>query len=77
MCSYLYLKLGKTVGFSYYLLCFFSSTNIREQEVRIGSAGKEDVLTLMGWVGGEESGRKINTVQIMCAHVCKCKNDSC
>jgi hypothetical protein len=26
---------------------------------------------------GRERGRKVNMVQIVCAHVCKCKNDIC
>jgi hypothetical protein len=33
---YLYLKLGKTICLSYYLLCFLFN-NIREQEGRTGS----------------------------------------
>jgi hypothetical protein len=24
-----------------------------------------------------KGGRRMNTVQIMCTHVCKCKNDTC
>jgi hypothetical protein len=29
------------------------------------------------WGGGWERGRRVNTVQIMCTHVHKCKNDTC
>jgi hypothetical protein len=28
-------------------------------------------------VGGGERGRRMNTVQIVCIHVCKSKNDTC
>jgi hypothetical protein len=70
LCSYVYLKLAKTSCFSFYLLLFLFY-KIREQEGGTGSA--------LGWegAGGGERGRRMNMVQIMCTHVCKCKNDTC
>jgi hypothetical protein len=40
--TYLYFKVAKTPGFSYYLLCFFFN-RIGEQEGRTGSAGARGV----------------------------------
>jgi hypothetical protein len=37
----------------------------------VGAAGREEVG------GGGERGRRMNMMQIMCMHVCKCKNDTC
>jgi hypothetical protein len=34
-------------------------------------------LAPVGGGGGRERGRKMNMVQIMYTHVCKCKNDTC
>jgi hypothetical protein len=34
------------------------------------------VATSVGGVGGKGS-RRVNMVQKMCTHVCKCKNDTC
>jgi hypothetical protein len=59
--SYLYLKLAKTLCFSYYLLCFLLS-KIREQDGGTGST----------WKG---VGRSEEMAQRMCTHVSKCKND--
>jgi hypothetical protein len=76
--SYLYLKLAKLPCFSYYLLCIFFY-KIREQEGGTGSAhgrGKECWHWGEGGGGGER-GRKMNRVQMMYSHVCKCKNDTC
>jgi hypothetical protein len=75
LCSYLYLKLAKTSCFSYYIICFFFY-KIGAQEGRTGSAQE-----VGGWHWGREEvtgkGRRMNIVQIMYTHVCKCKNDTC
>jgi hypothetical protein len=57
----------------FFFLSFFFY-KIGEQD-RTGPAGE-------GWHqwergGGRERGRRMNMVQIMCTHVCKCKNDTC
>jgi hypothetical protein len=57
--SYLYLRLAKTLRFSYYLLCFLFN-KVRKQEGRTGSAQNQ---------GGGEVAQK------MYIHVSKCKND--
>jgi hypothetical protein len=75
LCSCLYLKLAKTPCFSFYLLGFFFY-EIEEQRV-------EWVLPRgwgwHQWEGGgvRQGGKKVNMVQIMYTHVCKCKNDTC
>jgi hypothetical protein len=75
LCSYLYLKVAKMACFSYYLL-YFLFYKIREEECRIGSEG---VGSWHQWErgGGREKGRRMNMVQIMYTHICKCKNDTC
>jgi hypothetical protein len=70
LCGCLYLKLAKTSCFSYHLSFFFYK--IRKQEGGTGSRGvveREEVV--------EKVGRRMNMVQIVCTHVCKCKNDIC
>jgi hypothetical protein len=74
------VKLAKTPCFSYYLLCFFFYKT-GEQEGRTGSAqaglGRRGRAGLVPAGGGGERGRRMNIVQIMYTHVCKCKNDKC
>jgi hypothetical protein len=70
LCSYLYFKLAKTLYFSFSLLSFFFYKS-REMEGRTGGEGKDWHL----WEG--RRWQRINTVQIMCTHVCKCKNGIC
>jgi hypothetical protein len=50
---------------------------IGEQEGRIGHSGGWGVGTSQkgGWQG--KGGRRVNMMQIVCTHVCKCKNDTC
>jgi hypothetical protein len=64
LCSYLYLKLTKTLCLSYYLLCFLFN-KIGEQDSGTGSAQK--------WGVGKEESREV--AQKVCTHVSKCKND--
>jgi hypothetical protein len=59
LCSYLHLKLGKTLCFSFYPICFFLN-KIREKEGGSGSAQRLGI--------GE-------VAQIMYTHVSKCKNN--
>jgi hypothetical protein len=67
--SYPYLKLAKTSCFLSFI--FFSSTKSEnrraEQVLQGGGAGTS-------WRGevAEKGGRRMNMVQIMCTHVCKC-----
>jgi hypothetical protein len=63
--GYLYLKLAKTLRFSYYLLCFSltKSENKRVEHVLPGSGGSE------GRRGRGE------VTQMMHPYVTKCKND--
>jgi hypothetical protein len=70
--------MSKNVRFSFYLLPFFFY-KIREQEGRIGPALGRQVGRYFLWEGevARKRGRRVTTVQNMCAHVCKCKNDSC
>jgi hypothetical protein len=56
-------------SFSFYLLCFFF--------YKIGEQREEqDRCSWHCWEGGGggERGGRVNTVQIMCTHVCNCKN---
>jgi hypothetical protein len=75
LCSYLYLKLAKTLCFSLYLLCFFFY-KIREQQEETGSAQEGGVST-----SGrrEEAGKGVegDYGTNNDTHVCKCKNDKC
>jgi hypothetical protein len=75
---YLYLKLAKSPCFSFYILCFFFY-KIREQEGgKVSAQGRGAVVGTSGRGGdGGERGRRMNTIQIMYTHVCKCKNDTC
>jgi hypothetical protein len=63
--SYLYVKLGKTSCFSFHLLCF-----------SFYKIGRGAGLAPVGGGGGGKRDRRMNTVQIMYTHVCKCKNDT-
>jgi hypothetical protein len=66
--SYLYLKLAKTLCFSYCHSCFlFNNTGV--QEGRTSSAWKQE-----RWVRGEEL-EEGKEAQTMNTHVSKCKND--
>jgi hypothetical protein len=67
LCTYLYLKLAKT---SFFLFIFFLLQNLRRSDgsAEGGTCGSREVVGKIG--------RRINTVQKMCAHVCKCKNDT-
>jgi hypothetical protein len=74
LCSYLYLKLAKdyVILFLFLSFMFFLMQNQR--------SGGQNIIC--GWgisTSGEglgERGRKMNTVQKMCIHVCKCKNET-
>jgi hypothetical protein len=74
LCTYLYLKLAKPPCFSFPFLYFFFY-KIGEQEGRTGSARWE--VDTGGGGRWQERGRRMNTVQILCTHICKCKNDTC
>jgi hypothetical protein len=56
--SYLYLKLGKMLCLSYYLLCFL-----------FNKTGEQEGRTVTAWKGGWGE-----VAQTMCTHVSKCKN---
>jgi hypothetical protein len=56
-----------------FLIIFYVFSSIKSENSRVeqvpprGGEGK----------GGRERGGRMNMVQIMCTHVCKCKNDPC
>jgi hypothetical protein len=59
------------------LFNFFFFYKIREQEDGKGSAqGEAGKLVPVGGGVGRERGRRMNTVQTIYTHVCKCKNDT-
>jgi hypothetical protein len=60
--------------FSYLLSFFFYK--IREQEGRTGPAQRNVDPNERGVVG-RKGDKKVNKVQKMYTHVCKCKNDTC
>jgi hypothetical protein len=68
--SYLYLKQAKMSFFKFFYFFFYK---IGEQEGKTGgghySSGRQEVA-------GKGGGR-VNTVQKMCTHACKCKNCTC
>jgi hypothetical protein len=72
----LYLKLAKHHVFLliFYVFSFTKSENRRAEQVLLGEGRKWHQ-----WEGGSgrERDRRMNTTQIMCTHVCKCKNDNC
>jgi hypothetical protein len=57
--------------FIFYVFCSTKSENRREEQVLPGKEG--DWYQCGG--GGGKRGRRVNMVQIMCTHICKCKND--
>jgi hypothetical protein len=59
----------------FYLLCFFFY-NFEEHE---GGTGFDVGRCWHQWEdgGGGDRGKSMNTVQIMCTHVYKCKNGTC
>jgi hypothetical protein len=64
---------------TFYVVFFFK---IREQVGRTGSVLGRWGGGRCGWHqwkerGGRERGRRMNVVQTMYTHVCKCKNDTC
>jgi hypothetical protein len=74
LCSYLYLKQAKHC-ISCLVIYVFSSIKLekRRAEWFWGERGWHQ------WNGGDdrERGRRINMVQTMYTHVCKCKNYTC
>jgi hypothetical protein len=70
---YLYMEISlQTSKFFPFFLFFLYK--IREQESGTGPApGGGGAVERRG---GGERGRRVNTVQILCTHVCKCKNDT-
>jgi hypothetical protein len=73
LCSYVYLKQARISCFSFYFLSFFFY-KIGQQESRTGPAQGVG-LALVG--RSREKDRRMNMVQKMCTHLCKCKNDTC
>jgi hypothetical protein len=53
---------------------FFYKLENRRVEQALPTWGR---LVPVGGGGGRERGRRMNIVQIMCTHVCKCENDTC
>jgi hypothetical protein len=75
-CVYLYVKQAKMSCFSFYLFSF-STYNIGEQEGGTSPAQEGGLAPVGGgrcWVKG---GRRVNTMQKMCTHVCNCNNSTC
>jgi hypothetical protein len=74
LCSYLCRKLAKKPYFFFYLLCFFvpQSQRTGRHDRFCPEWGGQD-LSLVGGRKLSEKGRKINMMQIMYTHVCKCK----
>jgi hypothetical protein len=75
LCSHLYLKL-KCHGFFCFIFSLFFSYKIENRRV------EQDLAREEGWHQWErgsvgEWGRRVNTVQKLCTHVSKCKNDNC
>jgi hypothetical protein len=77
LCSYLYLKLAKIPCFSNYILCFFLLQNWRTGGQNRFCQGRMRGGVWYRWEegGSRERGRRVNMIQIMYTHVCKCKND--
>jgi hypothetical protein len=74
LCICLYLKLAKMPCFSFYLLYFFLLQNQRiGGRNSLGGGGIGTSGRGRWW----ERGRRMNMMQIMSTHVCKCKNDIC
>jgi hypothetical protein len=69
LCSYFYLKQAK--------MSFFFFYKIREQEGRAGPAWGEQCWYRGRGRGVGKGDRRVNMAQILCTHVCKCKNDTC
>jgi hypothetical protein len=67
--TYLYLKQAKNVF--HFIFSLFSSTKSENK-----STQSESWHLWQGEVLGKRD-RRINMVQKMCTHVCKCKNDTC
>jgi hypothetical protein len=59
--------------FSFYLLCFSSTKLENRRAEQVLGVGR---LAPVGWGGGRERGRRMNMVQTMYTHVCKCKSDA-
>jgi hypothetical protein len=55
---------------------FFLLQNQRTGRWNMFYPGAGD-LALVGGVGSGEKYRRVNIMQIMYTHVCKCKNDTC
>jgi hypothetical protein len=75
LCSYLYLKQAKMSMFLLFFL--FSSTKMRTGGQNRSCLGKGSGL--QQWEG-EVTGKgekRVNTMQKIFTHVCKCKNDTC
>jgi hypothetical protein len=75
LCSYLYLKQAKNVVF--FLISFFLLQNGKRRGqnrswpvyVGFGTSRRREVAG--------KGCRRVNMVQKLCTHVCKCKNDTC
>jgi hypothetical protein len=62
----------------YHVFIFsFSFYKIREKEGRTGSAKGVGVSTSERREVMGKRDRRVNMVQKLCTHVCKCKNDTC
>jgi hypothetical protein len=72
LCSYLYLKQGKMSFFLLFPFFHFSSTKSEDRGQNRSCRGAVSVPVL-GDVAGKGC-RRVNTVQILCAHICKWKN---
>jgi hypothetical protein len=75
-CSYLYLKQEKHHAFIF-VSYLFSYTKLEDRKAKQVLPGREGWLTLVGGGSGRERDRRMNTVEKMCTHVCKCKHDTC
>jgi hypothetical protein len=74
LCNYLCLKLAKH-RVSRFIFYVFSSAKLENRIVEQVLPG--GVLAPVGGEYGRERGERMNVVQTMYTHVCKCKNDTC
>jgi hypothetical protein len=70
LCSHLYYKQAKMSFFSFFFY------KIREEALVLPMGGGGVWYQWEGELMGKGHGR-VNTVQVLCTHVCKWKNDSC
>jgi hypothetical protein len=73
LCSYLYLELAKMLCFSFSL--FSSAKSEKRRQNRSCGVGWRHVGTSGSRQMAGKGDKRVNIMQKMCTHVCKCKND--